>query len=147
MKGYGMRVSFKTKLLILSLSVLLVPTFGLVIFFINNFNALTRFSLDKNAAGIRESNQEFLTNLANDKARLISLQFKRAVESVTIFGKAAQKIVDNAEDLSALEDIYRTPLFRDTLLPYKGALTSRPTDPVNTLIPPSLAGRSRARRR
>jgi phosphoserine phosphatase RsbU/P len=145
MKAQRLRISFKTKLLILSLSVLLIPTFGLVIFFLNNFNSLTRFSLERNADGIRQSNQEFLTNLASDKARLISLQFKRAVESVTIFGKAAQKIVDNQGDLSAVEDVYRTPLFRDSLVPYKGALTSRPTDAVNTLIPPSLAGRPRAR--
>ena len=84
-----MRIRFKAKLLLFVLSVVVVLTVVLAVFFINNFNALTRFSLERNADGIRQSNQEFLTNLASDKARLISLQFKRAIDSVTIMGKAA----------------------------------------------------------
>ncbi|HVP17535.1 MAG TPA: SpoIIE family protein phosphatase [Spirochaetia bacterium] len=140
-----MRMRFKAKLLLFTLSVVLIPTFGLVVFFISNFNSLTRFSLEKNADGIRQSNKEFLTNLANDKARLISLQFKRAVDSVTIFGKAAQRLVDDSDELSGLDDVYRTRIFHDTLIPYKGALTNGPGDSVNVLIPPSLAQRVRAR--
>ena len=140
-----MRIRFKAKLLLFVLSVVVVLTVGLAVFFINNFNELTRFSLEKNADGIRQSNQEFLTNLANDKARLIGLQFKRAIDSVTILGKAAQKLTDNYGDLSALGGVYQTKLFRDTLVPYKGALTSSPNDPVNVLIPPSLASDPRAR--
>ena len=123
-----MRIRFKAKLLLFVLSVVLLPTFGLVIFFISSFNALTNFSLQQNAEGIRQSNHEFLTNLASDKARLISLQFKRAVDSVTILGKAAQKLVDNYGELAGLEDIYRVSLFRDTLLDYKKALTNSPRD-------------------
>ncbi|HTP60392.1 MAG TPA: hypothetical protein VMM82_15830, partial [Spirochaetia bacterium] len=140
-----MRLRFKAKLLLFLLSVVVVLTVGLAGFFINNFNALTRFSLEKNADGIRQSNQEFLTNLANDKARLISLQLKRAVDSVTILGKAAQKLTDNYGDLSELGGVYQTKLFRDALVPYKGALTSSSKDPVDVLIPPSLASDPRAR--
>lgn len=140
-----MRIRFKAKLLLFVLSVVVVLTAGLVLFFINNFNSLTRFSLERNADGIRQSNQEFLTNLASDKARLISLQFKRATDSVTIMGKAAQKLIDNYGDLSGLGGIYETKLFRDTLTPYKGALTSPSRDPVNVLIPPSLVSHPRAR--
>jgi len=140
-----MRISFKAKLLFFTLPILLIPAFGMVIFFLNNFNSLTRFSLERNAAGIRQSNQEYLTNLASDKARLISLQFKRAVDSLTIFGKAAQKIIDNYGELSPLDDVYRTRLFHDSLIPYKGAITNPKSDPVNVLIPPSLASRARAR--
>ena len=140
-----MRIRFKAKLLLFVLSVVVVLTVGLAVFFITNFNSLTRFSLEKNADGIRQSNQEFLTNLANDKARLISLQLKRAVDSVTILGKAAQKLTDNYGDLSGLGGLYQTKLFRDTLIPYKGALTSSPKDPVDVLIPPSLVSDPRAR--
>jgi sigma-B regulation protein RsbU (phosphoserine phosphatase) len=145
MKGTGMRINFKAKLLLFTLPILLVPTIGLVFFFINNFNSLTRFSLERNAAGIRQSNQVYLTNLASDKARLISLQFKRAVDSVTILGKAAQKVVDNYGDLSGLDDLYRTRLFRDSIITYKGAITNAKSDPVNVLIPPSVASHPRAR--
>ena len=140
-----MRIRFKAKLLLFVLSVVVVLTVGLALSFINNFNALTRFSLEKNADGIRQSNQEFLTNLAGDKARLISLQFKRAADSVTIMGKAAQKLIDNYGDLSGLDGVYQTRLFRDALVPYKGALTSSPKDPVDVLIPPSLVSHPRAR--
>jgi sigma-B regulation protein RsbU (phosphoserine phosphatase) len=140
-----MRIRFKVKLLLFVLSVVLVLTAGLVVFFINNFNALTQFSLEKNADGIRQSNQEFLTNLASDKARLISLQFKRAEDSVTIMGKTAQKLIDNYGDLSGLEGVYQTRLFRDALTPYKGALAGSRKDPVDVLIPPSLVSHPRAR--
>ena len=67
------------------------------------------------------------------------------MDSVTIFGKAAQKIIDDYGELSALDDVYRTRLFRDALVPYKGAITNARTDAVNVLIPPSLAARARAR--
>ena len=139
------RLRFKVKLLIFALSVVLVPTVGLVLFFFYNFNALTQFSLSQNTAGLERSNHEFLSNLANDKARLTSLQLKRAVDSITILGKAAQKILDDYPDLATVKDVYRLPLFRDNLVEYNRALTNLPTDDVNVLIPPSLVGQRRSR--
>jgi hypothetical protein len=87
-----MRMRFKAKLLLFALSVVLIPTAILVLFFINSFNGITRFSLIQNTRGIEKSNQEFLNNLASDKARLISLQFRRAIESLTILGKTAGRV-------------------------------------------------------
>ena len=140
-----MNLKFKAKLLIFALSVVLIPTAVLVIFFINNFNGITRFSLEQNTAGIEKSNREFLNNLAGDKARLTSLQFRRAVESITILGKAAQKISDNYADLAKIDDVYRIPLFADHYVSYRDAITNRPEDGVNVLIPPSLVSDRRAK--
>jgi phosphoserine phosphatase RsbU/P len=142
-----MRLRFKAKLLLITLIVVLVPTFALVILFMGNFNSLTRFSLERNAAGIRQSNREFLASLAGDKASLMSLQFRRAADSVTVLGKAAQSLVDNYEELSAQQGIYSCKPFRDDLVPYKGALTSGAKSPVSVLIPPSIAGSPQARDR
>jgi sigma-B regulation protein RsbU (phosphoserine phosphatase) len=139
-----MNLKFKVKLLIFALSVVLVPTAVLVILFLNNLNNMTRFSLAQNTAGIEKSNREFLSNLAS-KARLTSLQFRRAQESLTILGKTAQKLIDNYDDLAKIQDVYELKLFRDNFTSYRNALTNRPEDKVNVLIPPSLvpAGRSR----
>ncbi len=141
-----MSISFKAKLLLFTLAVILVATAVLVFYFIGSFNAITRFSLEQNKEGIERTNREFLTNLAQDKARLTSLQLKRAVESISILGKTTQKLLDNYEDLSKVQDLYQVPLFRDNLVPYKGALTNPPGEPVNVLIPPSLTARPRARK-
>jgi sigma-B regulation protein RsbU (phosphoserine phosphatase) len=141
-----MSISFKAKLLLFTLAVILVATAVLVFYFIGSFNAITRFSLEQNKEGLERTNREFLTNLAADKARLTSLQLKRAVESISILGKTTQKLLDNYEDLSRVQDLYQVPLYRDNLIPYKGALTNAPSEPVNVLIPPSLTGRPRARK-
>jgi sigma-B regulation protein RsbU (phosphoserine phosphatase) len=138
-------LNFKAKLLVFALSVVLIPTVGLVLFFFSSFNSLTRFSLSQNTAGLERSTREFLTSLASDKARLTSLQFKRAIDSVTILGKAAQKIIDNYQDLRKVSDVYRLKAFRDNLVVYKKALTNLKGDQVNVLIPPSLVARKRAR--
>lgn len=140
-----MNINFKAKLLLFTLSVVLIPTVVLVFFFIGNFYAITRFSLEQNKAGIERLNQEFLNNLAADKARLISLQFKRATDGLTILGKTAQKLIDNYQELSSVNDVYRLKLFRDNLVEYKKALTNPPQDEVNVLIPPSLASQQRSR--
>lgn len=139
-----MNLKFKVKLLIFALSIVLVPTVVLVVLFIGNLNNMTRFSLAQNTAGIEKSNREFLSNLASDKARLTSLQFKRAQDSLTILGKAAQKLVDNYEDLAKIQDVYGLKLFRDNLVSYHKAVTNKPQDKVNVLIPPSLVPRSRS---
>jgi hypothetical protein len=73
-----------------------------VLYFIGSFNAITRFSLEQNKGGIERMNREFLSNLAADKARLTSLQLKRAVDSITILGKTTQKLLDNYGELAAL---------------------------------------------
>ena len=140
-----MSISFKAKLLLFTLAVVLVATAVLVFYFIGSFNNITRFSLEQNKGGIERMNREFLGNLAADKARLTSVQLKRAMDSVTILGKTTQKLLDNYEDLSKVADIYRADLYRDKLVPYKGALTNLPSEPVNVLIPPSLTSRPRAR--
>ena len=139
-----MSISFKAKLLLFTLSAVLIPTAVLVLYFIGSFNAITRFSLEQNKGGIERMNREFLSNLAADKARLTSLQLKRAVDSITILGKTTQKLLDNYGELAALEDVYRAKLYRDNLVPYKGALTNRPSEEVNVLIPPSLTSRPRS---
>jgi sigma-B regulation protein RsbU (phosphoserine phosphatase) len=139
-----MSLSFKAKLLLFTLSVVLIPTAVLVLFFISSFNAITRFSLEQNKAGIERMNREFLANLAADKARLTSLQLKRAMEGVTILGKTTQKLLDDYGELSHLSEVYRAKLYHDNLIPYKGALTNRTSEPVNVLIPPSLASQPRA---
>lgn len=141
----GGGLSFKTKLLVFALSMVLIPTVGLVLFFFSSFNSLTRFSLSQNTAGIERSTQEFLTNLASDKARLTSLQFKRAIDSVTILGKAAQKIIDNYAQLRGVPEVFRLKVFRDNLVRYNRALTNSGGDEVNVLIPPSLVPDNRAR--
>jgi sigma-B regulation protein RsbU (phosphoserine phosphatase) len=140
-----MRMRFKAKLLLFALSVVLIPTAILVLFFINSFNGITRFSLIQNTRGIEKSNQEFLNNLASDKARLISLQFRRAIESLTILGKTTQMLIDNYQELSGLQGVYQLPLFRDNLVAYHQAVTNKSGDPVNVLIPPSLVQQKRAR--
>jgi phosphoserine phosphatase RsbU/P len=140
-----MSISLKAKLLLFTLAVVLIPTAVLVLYFIGSFNAITRFSLEQNKGGIERMNKEFLSTLAADKARLTSLQLKRAVESISILGKTTQTLLDNYDDLSKVKDLYQVPLFRDNLVPYKGALTNKPSEPVNVLIPPSLTGRPRAR--
>lgn len=139
-----MRIRFKVKLLLFSLSVVLIPTVGLGLFFFYNFNSMTRFSLSQNTAGIERSNQEYLTNLASDKARLTSLQLKRAIDSVTILGKAAQKIIDEYPELTQVREVYRLPLFHNNLIDYNGALTNPPSEEVNVLIPPSLVAEKRS---
>src|SRR3972149_9309233 len=146
-RGRRMSISFKAKLLLFTLAVVLVATAVLVFYFIGSFNAITRFSLEQNKGGIERMNREFLSNLAADKARLTSVQLKRAMDGVTILGKTTQKLLDNYEDLSKVADIYRVDLYRDNLVPYKGALTNLPDEPVNVLIPPSLTSRPRARPR
>ncbi len=139
-----MRINFKAKLLIFVLSVVLLSTALLVTFFIINFYSITNFSLEQNAKSLKESNREFLINLANDKARLTSLQFKNAVSSITVLGKAAQKIIDNYNDLAGLNSIYSLNLFRNKLVTYNQALTNPKKEEVNVLIPPALAGQKRA---
>jgi sigma-B regulation protein RsbU (phosphoserine phosphatase) len=141
----SMRIRFKVKLLVFALSVVLIPTVGLVLYFFSNFNSLTRFSLSQNTAGIERSTREFLTNLASDKARVTSLQLERAIGSVTILGKAAQKIIDNYQDLRSVPEVFRLKVFRDNLVSYKKALTNPQADEVNVLIPPSLVSQKRAR--
>ena len=112
-----MNINFKAKLLIFTLSVVLIPTVVLVFFFIGNFNAITRFSLEQNKAGIERLNQEFLNNLAADKARLISLQFKRAIDGITILGKTAQKLIDNYDYQFkfVVDSVNDLPEIQDTL--------------------------------
>ncbi len=139
-----MRINFKAKLLIFVLSVVLISTALLVTFFIINFFSITNFSLEQNSKGIKESNREFLINLANDKARLTSLQFKNAINSITVLGKAAQKIIDNYPDLSGLSTVYSLDIFRNKLITYNKALTNTTQEEVNVLIPPSLTGQGRA---
>lgn len=140
-----MRITFKAKLLAFAVSVVLIPTVGLVLFFFYSFNGLTNFSLSQNTVGLERSNKEFLSNFAGDKARLTSLQMKRAIESVTILGKAAQKILDHYPQLSSIKDVYQLPMFRDNLIEYNKALTNPEGDEVNVLIPPSLVGQARSR--
>jgi len=140
-----MKLKFKAKLLLFALSVVLIPTAVLVSFFLINFNGITRFSLEKNTEGIEKSNQEFLNNLASDKARLTSLQFKRAIESLTILGKSTQKLVDHYGELAGLRDIYQLGIFRDNLVPYHDALTNKSEDEINVLIPPALVPYKRSR--
>jgi sigma-B regulation protein RsbU (phosphoserine phosphatase) len=140
-----MKLKFKAKLLLFALSIVLVPTAILVFFFINNFNGITQFSLKQNTAGIEKSNQEFLNNLASDKARLTSLQFKRAIESITILGKGAQKLIDNYQALSGVQELQQLELFHDNLISYNRALTNRPEDEVNVLIPPPIVAKNRSR--
>jgi sigma-B regulation protein RsbU (phosphoserine phosphatase) len=140
-----MRINFKAKLLIFVLSVVLISTALLVGFFIINFFSITNFSLEQNSQGIKESNREFLINLANDKARLTSLQFKNAINSITVLGKAAQKIIDNYSDLSRLSSVYSLEMFRSKFVTYNRALTNSTQEEVNVLIPPSLTDQARAR--
>ncbi|KPJ86881.1 MAG: hypothetical protein AMS17_10580 [Spirochaetes bacterium DG_61] len=140
-----MKLKFKAKLLLFALSVVLIPTAVLVSFFLINFNGITRFSLEKNTEGIEKSNQEFLNNLASDKARLTSLQFKRAIESLTILGKSAQKLIDHYQELSDVQDIYKLGLFRENLVPFLGALTNVSEEEINVLIPPALVPQKRSR--
>jgi sigma-B regulation protein RsbU (phosphoserine phosphatase) len=139
-----MKIRFKVKLLIFVLSIVLISTALLVTFFIINFFSITNFSLEQNSKGIKESNREFLINLANDKARLTSLQFKNAINSLTVLGKAAQKIIDNYSDLAGLSGVYSLKLFNNKLFNYNRALTNSTKEEVNVLIPPSLTTQSRA---
>lgn len=140
-----MRFNYKARLLAFTLSAVLIPIAVLVIFFLSSFNAITRFSLEKNKDGIEGMNREFLTNLAADKARLTSLQLKRVIDSITILGKTAQQLIDHYEELASVSDVYSLPLYRDNLIPYKKALTNRPAERVNVLIPPSLTSQHRSR--
>jgi hypothetical protein len=140
-----MGMKFRVKLLLFVLSVVLITTVFLVIFFINNFNAITDFSLKQNTTGIRKMNEEYLVNLANDKARLISQQFKNAINSIAILGKAAQKIIDNYDELAGLNDIYKQKLFSDNFIEYNGAITNPVEDDVNILIPPPIKDEPRSK--
>lgn len=134
-----MNISFKAKLLLFALLVMLLPMAALMLLFRGSFDDMTEFSLEQNRQGLIRTNREMLTFIATDQARIVSLQLQSAVTSITILGKAAQKLIDNYEPLTEVRDLYEVPLFNEQLVEMQNAITNRPTDEANVLAPPAIA--------
>lgn len=147
-----MKLSFKTKLIIFSVSVVILPSIILIFFFMlsfNNFKSsfddITNFSLEQNKTSIKESTKEYLNNLIKEETDLIYLQIKSAIDNISILGKSTQKLIDNYDDLSLLTDVYNQKLFHNNIIEYEEALTNPATEEVNVLAPPQIAGDKRSR--
>ncbi|MFW5799589.1 MAG: hypothetical protein ACOCV8_02140, partial [Spirochaetota bacterium] len=141
-----MKISFKAKIIIFALSLIIIPAAILVIFFMTNFNSVTNFSLEQNKENITASTKEYLTNFVTQEADLIYKDLEKAISNIIALGKSTQKVIDNYEHFVKLEDIYKIPLLDDNIIEYKGALTNPPTEEEsNILIPPSIADEERSK--
>ncbi len=134
-----MKRTFKFKLIFFTLSVTIIPLLFLVVLFLNNFNKITEVSLEQNTKGIKQSTYEYLTNMVKDKADLGSLRVQSVIDSVSVLGKSAQKIIDNYDELAGNKDIYEVDMFNNKLIELNGAKTNNTDEEVNVLIPPHIA--------
>lgn len=137
--------SFQRKLLFFNISLVIFTTVILFLFLINNFQTITNFSLDQNTTGMERTIEDYLTNYAQEKATSTWLQLKAAQDNLTILGRTAQKVIDNYDEIQANPAVFDLPLFQTQLREVGGALSSRPGDPVDTLIPPPITSNPQAK--
>jgi phosphoserine phosphatase RsbU/P len=140
-----MNISFKAKLIIFAMLLILIPSVILVSFFIINFTSITSFSLEQNKQSITESTEEYLTNFVDEEASLIYKELEGAINNLSSIGRSAQLIIDNYNQLANLEDIYQIGLFNTELIQYGEALTNPSDDTkANVLVPPELTDEEKA---
>ena len=138
------RRSFRLKLLLSNLTVVILTVVFLFIFLMVNFKTLTDFSLQQNSAGMEQMVQDYMTKLAQEKATSTWLQMKAAQDDLVIMGKTAQRILDNYKELEENPDIFKLSLFNTNLTEQNGALAGDANSLVDTLIPPEIASNPRA---
>ena len=137
--------SLQRKLLLFNISLVILTTIILFLFLNNNIQTITNFSLDQNSVGMEQTVEDYLTKYTQEKADSTSLQLQAAQANLSIFGKTAQKIIDNYAEIQANPALFKLSLFETHLHEVHGALSSEPTDNVDTLIPPSIADNPQAR--
>jgi sigma-B regulation protein RsbU (phosphoserine phosphatase) len=137
--------SLQRKLLLFNISLVILATVILFLFLNNNIQTITNFSLAQNTVGMEHTVEDYLTKYTEEKAHSAWLQLKAAQDNLAIFGKTAQKILDNYEEIQANSALFKLSLFETHLREVQGALSSEPTDNVDTLIPPAIADTPQAR--
>ncbi len=140
------RQSLQRKLLLFNIALVILTTVILFLFLNNNIQTITNFSLDQNTAGVEQTVEDYLTKYTREKAHSTWLQLKAAQDNLTIFGKTAQKIIDNYDEIQANPALFEMPMFETQLREVHGALSSEPTDNVDVLIPPAIADNPQARK-
>jgi sigma-B regulation protein RsbU (phosphoserine phosphatase) len=137
--------SFQRKLLLFNLSTVFLTTVVLFLFLINNFRAITDFSLARNTASTEQTAQEFLDRYAQEKATSTWLQIRAAQDNLSVLGKTAQKIIDNYDAIHTNPALFKLPLFATDLTSQHSALSNDASAQFDALVPPSLASDPRAR--
>jgi phosphoserine phosphatase RsbU/P len=136
--------SFRMKLLLFILIVVILTTISLFVFLMNNFNSITEFSLEQNTIGMEHTVEDYLSKITREMATSTWLQIKAAEDNLSILGKTAQRIVDNYEVLSANPEIFNLELFQTELTEKNGGLSGPAADHVDALIPVPIADDPRA---
>ena len=137
--------SFQRKLLLFNLSTVFLTTIVLFLFLIDNFRAITDFSLAQNTASTEQTAQEFLNRYAQEKATSTWLQIRAAQDNLSVLGKTAQKIIDNYDAIHNSPALLQLPLFKTDLDLQRGALSSDSRAQFDALVPPTLASDPHAR--
>ena len=130
--------SFQRKLILFNLFVVGLTTITLFIFLMNNFQSMTRFSLEQNTTSMEQTVEDYLGKYAQEKATSTWLQIQAAQSNVAVLGKTAQKIIDSAEEIESNEELLKLSLFATNLQEKNGALAGFPEDKVDVLINPPI---------
>jgi len=131
--------SFRRKLMLFILSVVILTTISLFLFLMNNFNSITEFSLEQNTIGMEETVEEYLTQITQGIAGSTWLQIKAAQDNLSVLGKTAQKINDNYGDFLETPEVFDVSVFQTNLIEKNGALSSEASDNFDALIPIPIA--------
>ena len=127
--------SFRMKLLLFILSLVILTTVVLYIFLMINFRAITQFSLDQNTIGMEQTVEDYLNKITREMATSTWLQIKAAEDNLSILGKTAQKIIDNYDEINANPEVFELSVFQTELIEKNDALSSSASDSVDALIP------------
>ncbi|MEI8093953.1 MAG: SpoIIE family protein phosphatase [Spirochaetales bacterium] len=138
--------SFRRKLILFNLVAVFFTAIALFSYMMLNFSTITQFSLAQNSQSMESTVEDYLQKLTREKAESTGLALQAAQDNLTVVGKMAQSLIDNGEALRANRALLDLPLFATPLESRHGALTSRATDAVDTLIPPALVADPAARR-
>lgn len=139
------RNSFRWKLILFAMAMVLLTTVAYVIFMAYELNTITTFSLEQNTAGTELMVEDYLTIYVGEKATTTWEQIMDAQASLTVLGRTAQAILDNYDELQSEPGIFEQTLFSTQLEEVDGALTSDASATYDTFAPPPIADNPRSR--
>jgi sigma-B regulation protein RsbU (phosphoserine phosphatase) len=136
--------SFRRKLVIFNIALVLLTTALLLSFLIYNLQTLTDFALRQNTTAIDQTIEEYLTLYAEENAIATWLQLKAAQDNLSVIGGIAQNVMNNQSLLEDYPELFDIPIFETDLRDVNGALSGPPDDTTDTLVPPSIADSPRS---
>ena len=138
------RSSFRWKLALYGMAMVLLPTIVYSIFLDYELGTITDFSVARYTASTEQLVEEYLTKYTDEKAQSTAEQILDSQANLTVLGRTAQKIVDSYDELQNNPGVFDLSLFNTPLEIVDGALTSGATTQYDAFAPPPIAGEARA---